>query len=73
MVKDCEFKGLQFVVYGGKELESFGFSPSDIAKTIFTRKLSKGCEWEYISRDEAELLPRGLTKEQCLVITSSKH
>lgn len=73
VVKDCEFKGLQFVVYGGKELESFGFSPSDIAKTIFTRKLSKGCEWEYISRDEAELLPRGLTKEQCLVITSSKH
>ncbi|QDJ96814.1 hypothetical protein PS1_0055 [Aeromonas phage PS1] len=68
VVKDCKYQGLEFVIYGKQELRGFGFSQGGISKITSTGISHQGCLFEYISRDEAELLPRGLTKEQQKVI-----
>lgn len=70
VVRECENKGLEFVTYGKQELKSLGFNQGNVSVSIVTGKVIHSCLWEYISRDEAEPLPRVLTKEQMKVIVT---
>ncbi|QDJ96768.1 putative HNH endonuclease [Aeromonas phage PS2] len=72
VVRDCEYKGLEFVTYGKQELVSLGFNQGNVSVSITTGKVTQSCLWEYISRDEAELLQRGLTKDQQKVIVTKR-
>ena len=72
VVKNCEYKGLEFVIYGEQELKSFGFNRGNVSVSIVTGKAKHGCLWEYVSRDEAELLQRGLTEDQQRVIVTKR-
>ena len=71
VVKDCKYKGLEFVAYGGKEFTALGISHDNVLNGCRNGKVQYGCTWEFISRDEAELLQRGLTKDQQKVIFSN--
>ena len=59
-----ELYGKQFTLMGKRNVKETGFNQGNISIWIGTGRLVQGCLFEYISRDEAELLPRGLTKEQ---------
>ena len=72
VVKDCEYTGLEFVTYGAIELKSFGFDQGTVCKSLVSTRPHQGCLFEYISRDEAEELQRGLTKEQQKVIVKKR-
>ena len=72
VVRECEYKGLEFVTYGKQELKSLGFNQGNVSVSIVTGKVIHSCLWEYISRDEAELLQRGLTKDQQKVIVTKR-
>ena len=73
VIKDCEYKGLEFTLFGSKEQENLGFSKGSLYKSILTGKMLYGCKWERISRDEAEVFQRGLTKEQQKVIVVKRN
>lgn len=64
IIKEGSHKGEKFVIYGGKELKSWGFCSRHVFNAIGNKKLAHSCNWRYISRDEAETLQRGLTLEQ---------
>ena len=66
ILKQGKWKGLTFAIYGKKELDRYGFSlaGTHVVALSDTRKSAQGCGWKFITRDEAELLPRGLTEEQ---------
>lgn len=49
---------------------SLGFNQGNVSVSIVTGKVIQSCLWEYVTRDEAELLQRGLTKEQQKVIVT---
>ena len=70
--RGCEYKGLEFVTYGKRELVSLGFNQGNVSVSIVTGKVIHSCLWEYITRDKAELLQRGLTKEQQKVIVTKR-
>ncbi|QFR59291.1 putative HNH endonuclease [Aeromonas phage PS2] len=72
VVKDCEFKDLEFVIFGRREFVGSGFDQGSVGKAMKTDTLHQGCKWEFITRDEAELLPRGLTKEQMKTIITKR-
>ena len=72
VVRECEYKGLEFVTYGKQELTSLGFNQGNVSVSIVTGKVIHSCLWEYITRDKAELLQRGLTKEQQKVIVTKR-
>lgn len=73
VVKDCEYKGLEFTLFGSKEQKNLGFNKGNLYISILTGKILHGCKWERISRDEAELFQRGLTKEQQKVIVVKRN
>ena len=68
VIKDCVYKGLEFVMYGQQEIKNIGFERVSVIASITAARLHRGCLFEYISRDEGELLQRGLTKDQQNVI-----
>lgn len=72
VVRECEYKGLEFVIYGKQELQSFDINQGNVSVSIVTGKVIHSCLWEYVTRDEAELLQRGLTKEQQKVIVTKR-
>ena len=73
VIKDCEYKGVEFTLFGSKEQENLGFSKGSLYKSILTGKMLYGCKWERISRDETEVFQRGLTKEQQKVIVVKRN
>lgn len=64
IVKDGIYKGDTFVVYGNKELISYGFERNRFLRAIAAKKEAYGCAWERINRSMAEDLQRGPTPEQ---------
>lgn len=59
-----KYENFVFALLGFKEVLSNGFHRCNITSAIKSKCVVPGYKFEYISRDEAERLPRGLTKEQ---------
>ncbi|UOX39629.1 putative HNH homing endonuclease [Aeromonas phage ZPAH34] len=65
IISEGPCKNQQFVLYGSKELEKYGFSPSGIADNINKKiRFHKGCIWTRVSKEEGSKYPNGLTDEQ---------
>lgn len=64
IVKEGKYQGTVFVTYGKKELMTAGFNQGNVSINLLSNKRTQGCLFEYVSRDEAETLQRGLTQEQ---------
>lgn len=69
----CKYKGAKFKLFGTKRTGTIGFNKGNLYISILTGKILHGCKWERISRDEAELFQRGLTKEQQKVIVVKRN
>lgn len=59
-----KYENFVFTLLGFKEVQLNGFNRSTVTTAINSKWIVAGYKFEYITRDEAELLPRGLTKEQ---------
>lgn len=67
IVKEGEFKGQQFVIYGRKKLVELGFDQGHVSRVCNGKaslKSHKGCKWEYIEQDLSDDYQRDPTEEQ---------
>lgn len=59
-----KYKGYQFVLFGGSEVEKYGFDQAAVSNAVSGNLLTHGnCSFTFATEEECATLPRGLTQE----------